>query len=1021
MKRGLKIALISLVSILGLLIIVVAVACWLVFTPARLTKIVNGLSDKYIECEAHFDKVDLTLFKTFPCAGLDIHNVVLVNPVGGGCSDTLASIPNLTVGVDLMAFVKQGSVIVHKLRIDDAVANVYFDSLGVSNLDIFKTDDTDTTASEPFELPEIIDIDHIAINDLKACYIDEHNKIEANADGFSVKLKLKGDAEALKADLGLCLKEAALKIDTTVLLTPATVPQGRQLLDIELVLNTNADLNSGNIEKCSIKVGGRMVQLDLSGDIKLPTDDSDMQMALAFATNNLVASEVIALAQPVVDILPEGINADAKLKIEGRVDGVLNDSVMPLIDALVVLEDGQFHAPDLLPYKFNNINAKANAVIDLSSSNPKPSTVKLTDIHAQTGHNKLSLSGKVDDLLGAMLTDLTLKADLQLQELKPLLPSEIAINSKNLAHLDLHAKTNLRQIENVDIANMLIDGALRLKNVSVQLDSIEAETPELNVTFNTTPNQKGRVEEELLTAKVSSTGIHANIANANMLADLSKLKLDVSISNILDTTVPFAMDCIFDIGGAKVDMDTVKASLASPSGNFKMQPYRSNPARIKYDIDYNCGRLEVEYGDSLSASLAGLSLKGTADYDSTRQNILKQWNPNLDINIKNGYLAASALPYTLQVPDIRFNYKPEKCQLAHAALVFGNSDIFLDGVVFGLEEWISHEGMLRGDLNLTSNYTNVDDLLDAISGLGTDADTLEAQRAEDNVPAEANPFIVPKDVDVTLHTRFRQASAFGNDVSDLGGDITVRDGVAVLNEIGFMCKAARMQLTALYRTPRVNHIFLGLDFHLLDIYVDELVDMIPCVDTLLPMLSAFDGKADFHLCAETYLNAFYQPKMSTLRGAAAITGDSLVVMDNASIDNIVKLIGAKDWRVKDDKLMIDSLDVAMTVFRKEVEVYPFQLNMNKYNLVVSGRHNLDMNYDYHLEIIKSPLPARLAVDVMGVMPNLKFSLSKLRYAELYKPEKRNEVQQQTIALKNLIKQSLEANVKQETRTKQRAN
>ena len=173
------------------------------------------------------------------------------------------------------------------------------------------------------------------------------------------------------------------------------------------------------------------------------------------------------------------------------------------------------------------------------------------------------------------------------------------------------------------------------------------------------------------------------------------------------------------------------------------------------------------------------------------------------------------------------------------------------------------------------------------------------------------------------------------------------------------------------------------------------------------------------LCAETYLNAFYQPKMSTLRGAAAITGDSLVVMDNASIDNIVKLIGAKDWRIKDDKLMIDSLDVAMTVFRKEVEVYPFQLNMNKYNLVVSGRHNLDMNYDYHLEIIKSPLPARLAVDVMGVMPNLKFSLSKLRYAELYKPERQNAVQQRTMALKNMIRQSLERNVKEETRNAKR--
>jgi hypothetical protein len=52
------------------------------------------------------------------------------------------------------------------------------------------------------------------------------------------------------------------------------------------------------------------------------------------------------------------------------------------------------------------------------------------------------------------------------------------------------------------------------------------------------------------------------------------------------------------------------------------------------------------------------------------------------------------------------------------------------------------------------------------------------------------------------------------------------------------------------------------------------------------------------------------------------------------------------------------------------------------------------------------------------MPKLGFKLGKCRYAELYKPEKRNDLQKQTLELKGMIRKSLESNVKQDTRTYQ---
>jgi len=308
-------------------------------------------------------------------------------------------------------------------------------------------------------------------------------------------------------------------------------------------------------------------------------------------------------------------------------------------------------------------------------------------------------------------------------------------------------------------------------------------------------------------------------------------------------------------------------------------------------------------------------------------------------------------------------------------------------------------------LDFHSGYTDVDQLMSVFSGMGVDKDTLEAQKLE--TETAANPFIVPKNVDIAFNTHIDNCVAFGNRLSNVGGGLTVNDGIVVLDQMGFICKAARMQLTGVYETPRFNHLFVGLDFHLLDIQIDELIDMIPTIDTLVPMLKSFKGNADFHLAAETYLFADYKPKYSTMLGAAAISGKDLVVLDNETFDKISSLLMFK----KKTENKIDSLDVEMTVFRNELEVYPFLLSMDKYQVCVAGRHTLDNNCNYHLELLKSPLPMRLAVDVKGNIKKPKISLGSVRYAELFKPEKQNKLQERTMEIKRQVRQALERNVR----------
>ena len=229
----------------------------------------------------------------------------------------------------------------------------------------------------------------------------------------------------------------------------------------------------------------------------------------------------------------------------------------------------------------------------------------------------------------------------------------------------------------------------------------------------------------------------------------------------------------------------------------------------------------------------------------------------------------------------------------------------------------------------------------------------------------------------------------------------------VLDQIGFTCDAARMQLTAMYKSARKNHLFAGIDFHLLDVDIAKLIYMIPELDTLVPMLKSFKGKAEFHLEAQTNLKSNYEIKMSTLRAAAALEGHDLVLMDNETFSEISKQLMFN----KKTENKVDSISLEMTVYKNQIDIYPFLIVMDKYKAIISGRHNLDMSFDYNISLIDSPLPTRLGLDVKGKIGDLKYSLGQCKYPNLYRPDKQKIVEQRTMELKKIISEALKANVK----------
>ncbi len=1032
MKKGWKIALISLGSLLGLVAIVVVVACWLLFTPARLTAIVNKLADEHLLCENHFERVELSLFKTWPNVGVEVENVVLVNPyelpadnslvASAVQNDTLARIRSLTVGLDLKAFLKDRSIIVRQLRVDDATANLYTAPDGWSNLDIFakseEEEEEDTTSSG---LPETIQLEKIVVKNLSAQYCNLQQQMLARADALDLNLKGKKIEKVMDADLSLdvdCLMvdmrdslgnpniyaeldNPSIKMDgysdpgvleenmvegklalvvpkgrVTVgdksFVTDAMLASRHDLLKVRLHYGTDMDFkNFSLMEPSSVSLLDYVIGMD--GTVALADETEPMRVDVSYRLDDWKVGELLEVLPTFVTQSLKGMDVDARLGINGTAQGVVAEGRLPMINADVTLKKGSFSAPKMLPMPVKDINADLGVKLCLSTAEGYivvPSTVTIRSLTVKTQKSNLAVEGTVDKYEDLLL-DARIKGNLNLPDLQTFLPDTMPIALEGTSKINLHVKSWLESLKKLNLEKIQANGTLDFAKLDVLYDSIHASSPSLKLAVSL-PKVGGKAKakvHELIGARITGGQLNVEMAQNGLNAHVVDPDINVGLPNILDKKQNLA--AAFDIKFSKVnaEMDSM-----------------------------------LVYSDTLK-------LKGSVRNDKNQENVLKQWNPDVDIDILRGVLAMNSMSEAVRMTNFEFNYKPEVCNISRADILWGVSDYHLSGKVYGLEDWLDHKAMLHGTLDFGSQYADIDQLLGILSGMGSDEDTLQQQRVEDNVPKEANPFIVPKDVNVRINTHVTRCVAFGNDLNELGGSVTVNDGTAILEQVGFTCKAARMQLTGLYRSRRVNHLEIGLDFHLLDIDIDELLDMIPSIDTIVPMLSAFSGKANFHMAVNGALDAFYKPKMSTLVGAAAISGNDLVVMDNSTIATMARLLQFKNWREKDNNIGVDSISVEATVLRKEIRVYPFLLNLHNYQLCIDGRHSLENDCNYHLELLKCPLPARLAIDVAGNISKPQISLGKLMYPDLYMPEPSNKLSARTLEIKNLVRQALEANVK----------
>ena len=1025
MKKALKITGITLASLVGLVLIVVGIAAAMISSSGRLTKMVKKYAPDFITCEMQLGKADLTWFKTFPDVGIDIENVALINPMAGSPSDTLANIDDLTVVLDLKKLLKKNEIVIRKCILEDAFVNLYTDTLGNNNFNVFNVDeDNDTTSTFDY----LVDIEEVKLKNATLFYADDRNGMTTQTQGLDLDLKGKMQDKDINADLtmnasGLTLKMKAihlvlrtLNLDFDGEVTQLDQIKGTLKLgtpDISLNLNEpylkhdsldlHLPLQFGlsdlklHLDQAQIGLNHYLISLDGNAEI---AENNDINLDLSLNTNTLLVENVLTYLPERVQKQLSDVEYSGKLSItEAEVKGIYNDSLMPLISAKVVTDNATVNVLSL-PYPFTNVNLDADLNLDLNGT---ANSATVNSLNAKFNRSIFTASGLVDDLMGDIGLKLKVKGDVPMTDIKSFLPKTMKLNGRT--NLDLTTNFTVEQLmkslDDYNLNRLSAKANLKVKDFAFDMDTIHAKAPVLNVGL-TLPASAKQKEQKGAYITLNTSQLNAQMGKS-IKADLQHPDIKLSADNFKDGLEKMLLDADLKFSHLDMDYDSITAHIDAPALTFVTSPEKKTMgmnARVTLDGK----QVVANMGKSYALNSNSLKVDATVKQNKAKTDFLNQWNPTADFILGNAVLQVDGIKEDIHISNIDFLFNSSELDFKKSTFRIGKSDMSLQGSVIGIKEWIEdHKNLMKGEMQLTSNYVDINEILDLTSGLGREREASDVAETG----KEDDPFMVPEGVDFSFILNTKKALYDNFDLNNLNGTMTVKDGTLILQEIGFTNKAAEMQLTALYQSPRKNNLFLAMDFHLLRVQINDLLQMVPYIDTLVPMLKTFDGQAEFHIGAETNLKSNYEPKISTLRAAADIEGKNLTVNDKFTFTKITDMLDVST----NGEYRVDSLDVQLTAFKDEIDLWPSQIAIGKYKVTVDGRMTLDKNGQYHLSVTQSPLPVRLGLKISGPFNKLEYKLEECKYPNLYKPNKRSDTEQMYYELKKKIADRLKSNVR----------
>ena len=952
-KKTLKISGITLGTVLLVLLVAIAFVINFIVTPKKLTPVVLDAANQTLNAHLDMESVELTFFSTFPQFGLKVKNGSLVSKALNDSSwcktDSLLSFKECVLTVNPIAYLTENRIVVHNLSLEEVAVYAYRNKTGKANWEVTRASvDTIPADTASTDFNSEIDIRNIELKHANLVFDDRNTDIYSRIDDANLKLRL---------SLTKGISTLGLKFDNKNILF---WQQGELLVNkIATSLRTDIMVDRQTavwkLKDTELDVNG--IRLDVNGAFRRDTVAKTIGMDLEYGLH-APSMETVLRMIPKSYVKDSKVSAKGEVTVSGRVRGVYGDKKLPAVSLKIGIKEASAQYKGL-PYGIDEVTADFDAYVDLMRH--QPSYLNLKIFHFKGAHTEVLADAKVDDLLDDPLITFHTKSTVDLDALAKTFPLQESVTITGKLDADMGMKCRLSALKKQDIGRMKLGGKLELKDFELK-DTAKDFDFLGNATFRFRDNETLQAQMDVRKLVLRSRFLSS---------DIERLVANVSSTNPQDTNRIVSLQCDMEVSKLRASMgDSIKLYSARAKAQAALGPQEVDVTKPAIDFSLRADSLFFSAaGTRMAMNVAGIKMKADKLNDSL-------WMPKGIVGFNRLRFRTPEFGLPIRMSKTAVTVDGPKITLKNASVRIGRSNMTATGDMMGVYRAMTKGEKLTAHLSLTSDLIDCNQLINSLS---FPEDTTEV--LTDSVPSEMKLFVIPRNIDFELQTDLKKVIFEKMLFENVHGAVDIKNQAIHLEDLSMRALDADMKAVMVYKAGSPRGGYAGFDFKIRNINIAKLVDFVPALDTIVPMLRSFKGRVMFDVAADARLDSAMNIRIPTLRSAIHIKGDSLVLMDGETFAEISKMLMFKNKKEN----VFDSISFNVTVHDGNVTVYPFLVEIDRYKAAVGGEQGLDMNFNYHISILKSPLPFKAGVNISGNLDKMKFRIGKAKYKDAVTP------------------------------------
>ncbi len=335
---------------------------------------------------------------------------------------------------------------------------------------------------------------------------------------------------------------------------------------------------------------------------------------------------------------------------------------------------------------------------------------------------------------------------------------------------------------------------------------------------------------------------------------------------------------------------------------------------------------EVLKADSMNLSgLIDANLRFNGVYSDVEKGSYEKIKAEGTVNMHNFMYSSTDLSQEVQVETGKLEFSPVAIQLKQLDMKVGESDFSLSGQVKDYLSYFFSKGVLKGDLQLQSDFVNMQQLMQlqnepVANPVAKQPVKQEAEQAGTSTTKKTLAFDVPTNISFTFRSAIQRAVLDNLEVKDINGLITVADGKLSLSGLAMKTLGGDLKVTGSYKNTPQNQPLFDFTFDINKFDIPSTFRTFSGIQQFAPVLGQSEGRLSTACEMSGQLRPDLKMIPGSVNGNAMISTFGLKIIESQVFKELKSVINPSLLQ----NVAIDDFKSLVTIADGNIDLKPFK-------------------------------------------------------------------------------------------------